>query len=84
MSFFKTFKNVLGIEIERPPYEVLEKLDENIEIRKYAGITQSFFFMILTKSSVLALNIIHSIQMGLYLGRHESSKHAEQQQSTLQ
>lgn len=37
MSFFKTAKNLLGIEIERPPYEIIEKLADNIEIRKYAA-----------------------------------------------
>lgn len=37
MSFFKSIKKSLGIEIERPPYEVLQKLDDNIEIRKYEG-----------------------------------------------
>ncbi len=36
MSFFKTVKNALGIEIERPQYEVIKKLADNIEIRKYA------------------------------------------------
>lgn len=36
MSFFKTAKNILGIEIERPPYTVLEKIDECTEIRQYA------------------------------------------------
>lgn len=35
MSFFKTAKNLLGIEIERPPYTVEQKIDDNIEIRKY-------------------------------------------------
>ncbi len=35
MSFFKTAKNLLGIEIERPPYTVLEKIDEVTEIRHY-------------------------------------------------
>ena len=37
MSFFKSIKKSLGIEIERPPYEILQKLDDNIEIRKYEG-----------------------------------------------
>ncbi len=36
MSFFKTAKNLLGIEIERPPYTVIESIDEVTEIRKYA------------------------------------------------
>lgn len=36
MSFFKTVKNALGIEIERPPYELIKKIGDNIEIRKYA------------------------------------------------
>lgn len=35
MSFFKTAKNLLGIEIERPPYIVLEKIDDYTEIRHY-------------------------------------------------
>ena len=35
MSFFKTIKNALGLEIERPNYEVLKTLGENMEIRKY-------------------------------------------------
>ena len=37
MSFFKSIKKTLGIEIERPSYEVLQKLDDHIEIRKYEG-----------------------------------------------
>jgi hypothetical protein len=38
MSFLKTLGQVLGISsfIEQPPYEVVEKLDINVEIRKYA------------------------------------------------
>ena len=36
MSFFKTVKTALGIEIERPPYELIKKIGDNIEIRKYA------------------------------------------------
>ena len=36
MSFIKSIKNVFGIEIERPPYELLKKIEDNIEIRKYA------------------------------------------------
>lgn len=35
MSFFKSVKNALGIEIERPNYEVIKTLGDNIEIRKY-------------------------------------------------
>lgn len=35
MSLFKTIKTSLGIEIERPPYEVLRKIGDNMEIRKY-------------------------------------------------
>ncbi len=35
MSFFKTAKNILGIEIERPPYTVIEKIDDVTEIRQY-------------------------------------------------
>ena len=31
MSFLKSF----GIGIERPPYEVIQKLDDNLEVRKY-------------------------------------------------
>jgi hypothetical protein len=34
-GFFKSVKNALGLEIEMPTYELLQKLDENIEIRKY-------------------------------------------------
>ena len=35
MSFLKSIKASLGIEIETPNYEVLKKLADNIEIRKY-------------------------------------------------
>ena len=35
MSFFKSVRNSLGIDIERPPYQVIEKIDDNMEIRKY-------------------------------------------------
>ena len=35
MSFFKTVQNALGIKIERPPYELLKIIGDNIEIRKY-------------------------------------------------
>lgn len=37
MSFFKTVKNALGIEIERPTYEIIKTLGDNMEIRKYAA-----------------------------------------------
>lgn len=35
MSFFKSVKGALGLETENPHYEVLQKIEDNIEIRKY-------------------------------------------------
>lgn len=34
-GFFKSVKSALGIEIEVPPYEVVKKLSDNMEIRRY-------------------------------------------------
>lgn len=36
MNLFKAVKNAFGLEIERPSYEVVQKINDNIEIRKYA------------------------------------------------
>jgi hypothetical protein len=35
MSCCKSFKSVLGIDIETPNYEILETLDNDVEIRRY-------------------------------------------------
>ncbi|RNA42468.1 heme-binding 2 [Brachionus plicatilis] len=36
MSFIKSIKNAFGLDIERPKYEVIKTLGDNMEIRKYA------------------------------------------------
>ena len=37
MNLIKTVRNAVGIDIESPTYEVIKKIDENTEIRKYSA-----------------------------------------------
>jgi len=75
----KTIKAAFGIEIERPPYEVVRKLGDNMEIRKYPATK-----WVCTKEKDVAEQLLtHSGTMFNRLFRYISGDNERQQKIAM-